>query len=249
MGGKPTDLSVGVSNGVSTQVLSHCLFVRPPFCILNAMSASVPPVSPLPLKPVGAKSATEVHAPHVNPAVYRFVVFSMTLPLTLRGEHIHTLGREYIPPAGTKLVVAGAHVSSLDPFIIAKVMPEHFVQFMSKKELFKPIMGDIIRAGGSFPVDRSGNDLAAIRTALRVLKEDGTLGLFPEGTRGGGQMQGGVALLALRGKAPVLPVGLRRDGKRWLVRFGPIIQPQGSIKNLTAQIGEEITRLSAPLAP
>ncbi len=140
----------------------------------------------------------------------------MNLPLQLRGEYIHTLGREHLPPPGTKLVVAGAHVSALDPFIIAKVMPGHHVQFMSKKELFKPVIGAIIKAGGSFPVDRERNDVAAIRMALRILKEDGTLGLFPEGTRGGGQMQGGVALLALRGRAPVLPVGLRRDGKRWL---------------------------------
>ncbi|WP_420594925.1 lysophospholipid acyltransferase family protein [Deinococcus sp.] len=197
--------------------------------------------------PMPQPRAEDLHAPPVNPQVYQFVVFTMNLPLLLRGEHLHTLGREHIPPPGHKLVVAGAHVSALDPFIIAKAMPGHHVQFMAKRELFKPVTGAIIRAGGSFPVDRSANDVAAIRTALRVLKDDGTLGLFPEGTRGGGRMQGGVALLALRGRAPVLPVGLRRDGKRWLVRFGPMIEPKGGIKDLTAQIGEEIIRLSAPI--
>ncbi|WP_241191144.1 lysophospholipid acyltransferase family protein [Deinococcus psychrotolerans] len=195
------------------------------------------------------KPADELQAPTVNPLVYQFVVLGMNLPRVLRGQYIHTLGREHIPPPGSKLIVAGAHVSSLDPFLIAKVMPGHYVQFMSKKELFGPVMGDIIRAGGSFPVDRSITDLVAIRTALRILKEDGTLGLFPEGTRGGGngQMQGGVGLLALRGKAPVLPVGLRQEGKRWLVRFGPLIEPKGGIKDLTAQIGAEISRLSGPI--
>ncbi|AWN24325.1 1-acyl-sn-glycerol-3-phosphate acyltransferase [Deinococcus irradiatisoli] len=211
------------------------------------MTAPLPEPAP---QHVQARPLTEdVHAPPVNPLVYQLVVVAMNLPLLLRGEYIHTLGREHIPPPGSKLVVAGAHVSALDPFIIAKAMPGHHVQFMSKKELFKPVIGSIIKAGGSFPVDRSSNDVVAIRTALRILKEDGTLGLFPEGTRGGGQMQGGVALLALRGRAPVLPVGLRRDGKRWLVRFGPLIDPKGGIKDLTAQIGEEITRLSAPLGP
>ena len=202
------------------------------------MSAPVPAAPPA--------QPEEQRAPPVNPLVYQLVVIGMNLPLLLRGQYIHTLGREFVPPPGTKLVVAGAHVSALDPFIIAKAMPGHHVQFMAKKELFGPITGQIIRAGGSFPVDRSGNDVVAIRTALRVLKDDGTLGLFPEGTRGGGQMQGGVALIALRGRAPVLPVGLRRDGRRWLVSFGPIIEPKGGIKDLTAQIGEEITRLSAP---
>ena len=197
--------------------------------------------------PSPAAQPQEQHAPPVNPLVYRLVVVGMNLPLVLRGQYIHTLGREHVPPPGDKLVVAGAHVSALDPFIIAKAMPGHHVQFMAKKELFGPVTGQIIRAGGSFPVDRSGNDVVAVRTALRVLKDDGTLGLFPEGTRGGGQMQGGVALIALRGRAPVLPVGLRRDGRRWLVRFGPLIEPKGGIKDLTAQIGAEIIRLSAPM--
>ncbi|GAA4008113.1 lysophospholipid acyltransferase family protein [Deinococcus rubellus] len=222
---------------------------RPAPLYPDAMTAPQPEPQPsfVAARPAAPGHAEELHAPPVNPLVYQLVVTAMNMPRLLRGEYIHTLGREHIPPPGHKLVVAGAHVSALDPFIIAKVMPGHHVQFMSKKELFKPIMGDIIKAGGSFPIDRSGNDVAAIRTALRILKEDGTLGLFPEGTRGGGQMQGGVALIALRGRAPVLPVGLRRDGKRWLVRFGPVIEPKGSIKALTAQVGEEILRLSAPL--
>lgn len=213
------------------------------------MTAPQPEPRPTPVQapPTQTGRAEDAHAPPVNPLVYQLVVTAMNMPRLLRGEYIHTLGREHIPPPGNKLVVAGAHVSALDPFIIARVMPGHHVQFMSKKELFMPVVGDIIRAGGSFPIDRSGNDVAAIRTALRILKEDGTLGLFPEGTRGGGRMQGGVALIALRGRAPVLPVGLRRDGKRWLVRFGPLIEPKGSIKALTAQVGEEILRLSAPL--
>ncbi|WP_293913619.1 lysophospholipid acyltransferase family protein [Deinococcus sp.] len=194
-----------------------------------------------------APAEAELHAPPINPLVYDFVLAVTKLPIVLRGQYVHTLGREHIPSPGHKLVVAGAHVSSLDPFIIARTMPGHHVQFMTKKELFGPVTGAIIRAGGSFPVDREGNDLAAIRTALRVLKDDGTLGLFPEGTRGGGQMQGGVGLIALRGRSPVLPVGLRRDGQRWLVRFGPLIEPSGGIKELTARIGEEITRLSGPL--
>ncbi len=196
--------------------------------------------------PTAPRSTEDLHAPPVNPLVYQLVVTVTNLPRILRGEYIHTLGREHIPPPGRKLVVAGAHVSALDPFVIAKVMPGHYVQFMSKKELFKPVIGSIIKAGGSFPVDRDSNDVAAIRTALRILKEDGTLGLFPGGTRGGEQMQGGVALIALRGRAPILPVGLRRDGKRWLVRFGPLIEPKGGVKDLTARVGEEIIRLSGP---
>ncbi|WP_272976042.1 lysophospholipid acyltransferase family protein [Deinococcus geothermalis] len=186
--------------------------------------------------------------PHVNPLVYRAVLLATSLPVVLRGEHVEAYGREHVPPPGTPLIVAGNHRTGLDPFLIASALPPgRHLQFMAKKELFVPIIGHIIRAGGSFPVDRSTNDLGAVRTGLRILQAGGTLGIFPEGTRGGGEMQGGVALLALKGKAPVLPVGLRREGKRWIVRFGKPIPPSGSIKALTAIIGERIHELAQPV--
>ena len=111
-------------------------------------------------------------------------------------------------------------------------------------ELFVPVIGGIIRAGGSFPVDRRGTDLGAVRTSLRILQGGGTLGIFPEGTRGGGEVQGGTALLALKGKAPVLPVGLRREGRRWIVEFGPPIAPAGGLGALTAEIGARLGGLA-----
>lgn len=186
--------------------------------------------------------------PRVNLPVYRLVVFVMTLPVYLRGMRIEVHGREYVPPPGTPLIVAGNHRTNLDPFLIARALPPgRALQFMAKKELFVPVIGDIIRAGGSFPVDRRGNDLGAVRTSLRILQAGGTLGIFPEGTRGGGELQGGVALLALKGKAPVLPVGLSRDGRRWIIRFGPPLPASGGIKALTASIGERIAELAEPV--
>lgn len=193
-----------------------------------------------------ALASQEAHALPVNPFVYKLVVAALNAPLVLSGDYIHVLGRENIPAPGQKLVVAGAHVSLFDPFVIAKAMPQHKLQFMAKRELFVPVVGDIIRAGGSFPVDREHGDVSAIRTALRILKHDGTLGLFPQGTRGGTEMHGGVALIAMRGRAPILPVGINKQGHRWLVHFGPPITARGSVKEVTEKVGAEIKRLSQP---
>ncbi|WP_216323983.1 lysophospholipid acyltransferase family protein [Deinococcus aestuarii] len=198
-------------------------------------------------RPSAAPPAETLRAPRVNPLVYRLVVIVTTLPIFLRGQSIEVHGREHVPPPGTPLIVAGNHRTGFDPFLIASSLPPgRYMQFMAKKELFVPVIGPIIRAGGSFPVDRSANDLGAVRTSLRVLQAGGTLGIFPEGTRGGGELQGGVALLALKGKAPVLPVGLSRVGRRWIVRFGEPVDPTGGIKALTAQIGERIAALAEP---
>lgn len=195
-----------------------------------------------------ARTAPEPTAPRVIPAVYRFVVNVTYLPVLASGMHLEVHGREHVPVAGTPLVVAANHVSSLDPFLVARALPPgRFLQFMAKKELFVPLIGDVIRAGGSFPVDRSGNDLGAVRTSLRILKAGGTVGIFPQGTRGGGELHGGAALIAAKGRAPILPAGISRDGKRWIVRFGEPISPRGGIKSVTAELGAALTELSRPV--
>ncbi|UBV42939.1 1-acyl-sn-glycerol-3-phosphate acyltransferase [Deinococcus taeanensis] len=198
--------------------------------------------------PPRPRPAPEPGPPPVNPRVYRLVVDTTYLPVLFSGMHLEVHGRENVPAPGTPLVVAANHVSSLDPFLVARALPPgRFLQFMAKKELFLPGIGDIIRAGGSFPVDRSGNDLGAVRTALRILKANGTVGIFPQGTRGGAAMQGGVALIAAKGRAPILPAGLSREGKRWIVHFGEPISPRGGIKAVTAQLAEVLGTLAVPV--
>jgi len=87
---------------------------------------------------------------------------------------------------------------------------------MAKKELFKnKLFGKFLGALGAFPVARGENDLSAIRTSFKLLAEDKALGIFPEGTRfHDGEMhalQNGVAMLALRGKSPVVPAYIEGD--------------------------------------
>ena len=79
----------------------------------------------------------------------------------------------------------------------------------------------------AFPVDRGHNDLNAVRTALKVLKDGHVLGLFPQGTRSPDNsrmpMLGGASMIALRAGVPVVPVfiaGPYRLFRRTPVRFG-----------------------------
>ena len=182
-------------------------------------------------------------APRINPLVYRFVIFITGTPLWFGGR-LSVHGRANIPPTG-RLILAGNHAASLDPFIMARALPPgRRVQFMTKKELLaNPLYAYLILAGGSFPVDRSKNDVGAIRTALRILQAEGVLGIFPQGTRGGATLQDGAALIALKGRAPVLPVHIARAGRRWTVRFGTPLVPEGGVRELTARIGEAIQAL------
>jgi 1-acyl-sn-glycerol-3-phosphate acyltransferase len=67
-----------------------------------------------------------------------------------------------------------------------------------------------LNACGSIPLQRGGGNLASIKKALDALSAGEILLIMPEGTRSGnGQLQHahpGVVLLALKSKAPVLPI-------------------------------------------
>lgn len=182
--------------------------------------------------------------PVPHPLAYPLVHALVSLPVAYGGG-LNVEGLEHVP-RGTPAVIAGNHQLALDPFVIGYAVPSRLarVQFMAKQEAFTwPLVGRILRSVGAFPVDRTAHDTRAVRQAIRVLQAGGLIGIFPQGTRGGAELHGGLALIALRGRAPIVPVrvwherptGLRRGlpGGHWHVRFGPPLAPEGSIRGLT----------------
>ena len=87
-----------------------------------------------------------------------------------------------------------------------------------------PIIGWILRHGGIFGVKRGQADVAAVRTAMKYLKDGEKLLMFPEGTRHldgeFGDAKTGAAMLAVRTGVPIVPVYLPAE-KRWF-RFTPV---------------------------
>ncbi len=75
------------------------------------------------------------------------------------------------------------------------------------------------RTGGVHPVDRGAADVEAFRLARRILDEGNILFVFPEGTRSAdGALQAardGVAVLALRTGAPIVPIGIGGSNGVW----------------------------------
>lgn len=125
---------------------------------------------------------------------------------------LRVVGRERLPPRGPYIVAAN-HVSWLDPPAIEFAL-EIPIRYMAKREVFGvPLVGGFLRALGNFPVRRGESDRRALDTALRVLEAGQPLGFFPEGTRSrdGRLRRGkpGIAFLARRSGAPVVPVAIR----------------------------------------
>ncbi len=125
-------------------------------------------------------------------------------------------GIENIPLDG-RLIICSNHASNWDPIFISIVFPRQ-ISWMGKKELFKnKILASFLSGLTVFPVDRDGSDVGAIKNALKVLKAEDTLGLFPEGTRVKSMdlnnAKSGVALLGYKSKSPILPLYIESNYK------------------------------------
>jgi len=128
-------------------------------------------------------------------------------------------GVENVPEDGA-VIIAGNHPSYLDPLLVGLPI-KRTIRFMAWDALFKvPLLGQIIKAMGAFPVDiRKGKGEAAFREALRVLSRGDALGIFPEGQRSEqaamGDLRTGVARLAIETGAPIVPVTIGGATRAW----------------------------------
>jgi 1-acyl-sn-glycerol-3-phosphate acyltransferase len=127
-----------------------------------------------------------------------------------------------IPREGP-VILAANHISNADAVILGAWLTKRLgrrIHWLGKKEMFDwPIVGWMARNGGVHPVDRTAADVDAFRMAERVLNEGHVLTIFPEGTRSPtGELQkpkDGLAMLALRTGAPIVPIGIADTDRIW----------------------------------
>ena len=173
------------------------------------------------------------------------------------------IGAENIP-AGGAFILAANHVSNWDPPFLGTFIRRE-VCYMGKEELFKnPVMAQICRWLHVFPVKRGAADKTAVKTALKILKGGGCLGIFPEGTRSKtgkiGRAESGVSLIAAMTGAPIIPAAIVNTEKIFsrekffpqpAVVYGSPMKFTGSTKdkdaleNFAQEIMNEIAKLKA----
>lgn len=160
------------------------------------------------------------------------------LRIILRGLFIlvglKSRGSDNLPTEGA-VIVAANHVSNWDPIVVGVILKRQ-VHFMAKAELFNnKFLGTLLTKVNAFPVRRGAADRKAIRSAMKCLQEGKVLGIFPEGARNktGEDMkaQSGVAMLALKTGAPVIPVACVGTERKL---------PLGWLRPLEVRIGEPI---------
>lgn len=147
--------------------------------------------------------------------------------------NFHIEGVENIPQ-DKALVLASNHRSYADPVLLTMPMKLP-VTYMAKEELFQgnKLFAAFITMLGAFPVKRGAGDMKIIEDSVAILKSNRHVVIFPEGTRSKdgkvGKGKSGVALIAAKSGADVLPCGIIFEGEKLhfrsklTVRFGKVI--------------------------
>ena len=145
-------------------------------------------------------------------SVFQFIICRIFYMIRLKLIYrLEVQGLENIPKDNEYIVCAN-HLSTLDPPMLAGIMPRR-VSFMAKKELFDiPFIRWWIDWMGTFAVNRESLGPSTIKTVMEIKKSNWVFGIFPQGTRGvPGTISGvtkGFAGLAKITKCAVLPVGI-----------------------------------------
>src|SRR5919197_4697672 len=176
-------------------------------------------------------------------------------------------GLEHLPTSGPYIVAANHH-NYLDGVVLGAVVPEP-IRFIVMPRVWRatPLHPLFHRHVGSIPINVERPDPGALRHALGALATGRVVGIFPEGPFSvRGRLERGlrgVALLALRSGAPVVPAGIRGTwealrGRRFYVpratplavRFGPPRRfspnggsPRAARRDVTERIMADIAAL------
>lgn len=180
--------------------------------------------------------------------------------------NMHFEGTSNIPEK-EGVIIASNHRSYADPVLLTMYMKKP-VKYMAKEELFKnKLFAAFIRMLGAFPVKRGTGDMSVIEESTQILKRGDNLVIFPEGTRSkenkvaGGKT--GVALIAAKAGADVLPVGICFEGEKLhfrtkltvkigkLIKYEELVSSDGEnteispkeLKAVKIRIMDEITTL------
>ncbi|MBO2457306.1 1-acyl-sn-glycerol-3-phosphate acyltransferase [Actinomadura sp. LCR2-06] len=154
-------------------------------------------------------------------------------------------GLRNVPRTGP-VILAANHLAFIDSFVLPLIVPRR-VHFLGKHEYFTGAgvkgraTATFFRGVGAIAVDRSGGRAAldALDTCASVLERGDVFAIHPEGTRSpdGRLYRGrtGVARLAMRTGAPVVPVAIKGTDK---------VQPRG---RAVPKPGRIEVRLGAPM--
>lgn len=160
-------------------------------------------------------------------ATFKAVVMFCTAPMF----RVRRVGRRARVPRGQRIVLCPNHESYLDPAFVQMAVRRRVTFVMTNTFYTWRPMRWYFALVGAIPVDGGRQARRGLRRAIATVKRGHVLGLFPEGrlSRDGRRQTGqrGVAVLARRTGAWIVPVGILGSRNAW---------PAGAMHPRAAQV-------------
>jgi 1-acyl-sn-glycerol-3-phosphate acyltransferase len=150
------------------------------------------------------------------------------------GWRLRVLGLEHLPDP--PYILAANHSSEIDPLVLGASVPDHVVYLASRHLEQLPIVFRLVRAFDPVFVRRGLADIAGIRATLARLARGEVVAIYPEGRviqdAPLGPLHEGLAFVALRAAAPIVPVAIFGASQMW-----PLGARRARLSRLTVKIG------------
>jgi 1-acyl-sn-glycerol-3-phosphate acyltransferase len=106
------------------------------------------------------------------------------------------------------LIIVSNHTGAVDPLLIQSDSTLH-IRWMMGRDMMFGALNVLWKHQKMIPVDRTAADSGALRTAIRLVRDGGVLGIFPEGriVSPTGEIRpfaAGVGMIIAKSRAPVL---------------------------------------------
>jgi 1-acyl-sn-glycerol-3-phosphate acyltransferase len=152
-----------------------------------------------------------------DPWLYAFARVLLVAAVGAYGR-VRVHGAGHLPAAGPAIVVAN-HPSDVDPILLGVTFPRTLHFLADVVQFRRGFVGPIIQRLAAIPVHKGTPDRPALERALAVLAGGGVVVLFAEGDLYRREVpvafRSGVAFLAARSGAPVVPVAIRGADRLW----------------------------------
>jgi 1-acyl-sn-glycerol-3-phosphate acyltransferase len=144
-------------------------------------------------------------------SLFYWTIKTIAWPVTRAYVRLRVAGTPHVPREGACIVVAN-HASYADAVVLGSACPRRIVFLITSPIYNMRRLRWFYYMMGAIPVAPDTPDPRALKAALRTLRRGGVVGIFPEGQRmENGQLgsgKRGVALLASRSGAPVVPAAI-----------------------------------------
>lgn len=185
-----------------------------------------------------------------NKVLYKTLklIYSPLLKILYRPKAV---GIENIPKDGA-IIFAGNHRHAFDP-VVVMTHTKRTVHYMAKESLFKGFYGMVLKSIGLIKIYRSKGNSMAVKEAVEILKNGGTVGVFPEGTRNKTdeellRFRSGTVRIAKQANTKIVPFAIKGGYKIFrkglVIEFGkPVDVSKMEVEEANEYIRNEVLKM------